>query len=244
MTVDTTNLKCGQTVMGGFRSGDCGKPATAIGRALVRPRYGSKAAVKPSDLSEYDIKRHIYCNFHKGVEKRRKYSPATDADFFALDDEQVQPFLARLASERAKRNVETRKENERKAAEALVMKKNRNKQAWEDYYAEATLDAKEEHEPRWTGSVVRHELTWTMVPNNSRRAWDSFAVEVKYDDDEADAPWQDIDPAYIRLRSTATFTPAQARVVAEALLLAARKAEAVSAEAFAKRNAILEPTNQ
>ena len=139
------DIKCGQWVSSGYRGGDCGKPATGIALGILAPRWGRKT-VRMNELTEQDIKRYIYCNFHRGVEKRKKYSPMSDADFMAVDDERAQPFLARLARLVAERRAEQAKANKAAAAEALLRQKRNNEKAWKDYYAEPTLEVTEEHE--------------------------------------------------------------------------------------------------
>lgn len=164
---------------------------------------------------------NIYCNIHAGAIKRKKsgrWASHYENENLTLIselgshwDEAKQAYLdARLADA---------KEKQRKAeaarAEANLAAQARLAQEWVERSTEAAYVIEPDTEVRSysdrfrTGYIVRKE-------DEGRNAWDSSPVEVQQDGRA---------PAIVRITSGGNMSPNKARAVAQALILAANKAD-------------------
>lgn len=167
-------------------------------------------------LKDDPTPQDVYCNVHKGAMNRRIYSTY---DFKPLTDEQktkVQRILDKEAAEQRAINAERIKEH--RAAQ-----ERRRAAAWTALDLPATYNVKQEDrrwdpeaDPRWEYRAGSGDL------NNH---WGSYPINLQTEEKGH--------PYTLRMSSTGTASPNEARAIAAALLEAADKADMLNQE---KRN--------
>jgi hypothetical protein len=166
------------------------------------------------ECRQEQARRAIRCNICVGGEKRRqwgspaKYEPlANRADVRLLAQAQMVT-NAKAQAEAAKKNADDRRV---KSVEAY----NRE---WQDYLSNREFTVQEHTEDHYSYT----ERLFKVVPVDGGNRW-SDNYEVKC---EASARYDDLpDPRLVRVTSTGSFTPKQARAIAKALIMMANRVE-------------------
>jgi hypothetical protein len=164
---------------------------------------------------------NIYCNIHAGVIKRQKSGRSGSyyqnenlvaiADLGSHWDEAKQAYLdARLAKAQAQQ-----REWEAKRAEADLIAEARFAEAWVERSTEAPFIVEAIAEDRSYGDHFRDGYLVRKY-DEGEGAWDSVTVSVEQDDGN---------PAIVRILSNGNMSPTKARALAQALILAANKAD-------------------
>ena len=191
-------------------------------RQATQYNFRTEPSYKDKDKTMAELfAANIYCNIHAGVIKRQKngrnaryYSTENLVAIHELGshwDEAKQAYLdARLAAAQ-----EAQAAAAAKRAEANLVAQARFAEAWVERSTEAPFIIEPDKERRSyedrfrDGYIVRKD-------NEGAGSWDSTAVDVEQDGRN---------PAVVSIRSNGRMSPNKARALAQALLLAANKAD-------------------
>lgn len=166
------------------------------------------------------FKSALKCGIHRGAAKRaaratRWSNARPEPTFLDPNGPDFAALKAQVIAERVAANKAAQAAAEVRRNEANLAAQARFAEEWVERSTEAPFIIEPDAEARSyddrfrAGYVVRHE-------NERASAWDSNVIDVQQDGRS---------PAIVRIRSNGAMSPAKARAVAQALILAANKAD-------------------
>jgi len=201
-------LKCGDY--------GCSRDGTQVPVGLVIKEFDDYPGTTPAEREEArreQAYRALRCNIHVGAAKRsswrrEEYEPlANRADVRALAEARTLELLKAKAVADNRAMVE----RQRKAVE-------RYNEEWADYLRNRDFEVVEVKEDKYWGN----DEWFKVQPVDGGRGW-SDTYEVKC---EASARADNLpSPRQVRVTSTGSFTPKQARAIAKALIMMANRVE-------------------